>query len=67
MFRLFLDIFFVKYSLSEGGFHYMEHIKMAGTKAEKEARFNYTIQPFAREFFDVQLLAAKDQHVFFSV
>jgi hypothetical protein len=37
--------------------------KMAGAKSEKEKRLNYTIQPFARQFFgailNVQLLAAK--------
>jgi hypothetical protein len=37
---------------------------MTGAKSGKEARLNYTIQLFARQFFDVilnvQLLAAKD-------
>jgi hypothetical protein len=37
---------------------------IAAAKSRKEAWLNYTIQPFARQFFDaissVQLLAAKD-------
>jgi hypothetical protein len=45
--------------------------EMAVAKSEKEARLNYTIQPFVRDFFDaissVQLLAANDSHVFFSI
>ena len=44
---------------------------MVGMKSEKETRLNYTIHPFAREFFDVmssvQLFAAKDWHVSFSI
>jgi hypothetical protein len=44
---------------------------MAGATSEKETLLNYTIQPFARHFFDailnVQLLAAKDYHIFFSI
>jgi len=42
----------------------------AGT-SEKEARLNYTIQPFAREFLEailnVQLLAAKKLARIFSI
>jgi len=45
--------------------------KMAGAKSEKEARLNYTVQPFAREYFDVmssvQLFAANDSHVSFYI
>ena len=44
---------------------------MDGAKSEKESRLNYTIHPFARDFFDVkssvQLFAANDSHVFFSI
>jgi hypothetical protein len=44
---------------------------MAGVKSEKEARLNYTIQPFAKLFFDaissVQLLAESDSQLFFSL
>jgi hypothetical protein len=44
---------------------------MAAVKSEKEARLNYTNQPFARQLFVtilyVQLLAANDWHVFFSM
>jgi len=45
--------------------------KMAGAKSEKETRLNYNIQRLARYFFDaisfVQLIAANDLHVFFSL
>jgi hypothetical protein len=38
--------------------------QMSGRKSDKESWMNYTIQPFARKFFDdissLQLLAAKD-------
>jgi len=41
---------------------------MAEANSEKETWLNYNIQPFARHFFgsisSVQLLAAKDRHVF---
>jgi hypothetical protein len=44
---------------------------MDDEKSEKEKGLNYTVQPFARQFFDnissVQLLAAKDSHVYFSL
>jgi len=43
--------------------------QLAFGKSDKETWVNYTIQPFARQFFDVisfvQLLEAKDFHVFF--
>jgi hypothetical protein len=43
---------------------------MDDEKSEKEKGLNYTVQPFARQFFDtissVQLLAANDSHVYFS-
>jgi hypothetical protein len=44
---------------------------MAVAKSEEETRLNFPIQPFARQFFgvltSVQLLAAKDSNVFFSL
>jgi hypothetical protein len=45
--------------------------EMDGAKSEKESRVKYTIQAFAREFFDanlnVPLLAAKTSTYFFSI
>jgi len=44
---------------------------MAGSKSDKDAWPKYTIQPFARPFFDaissVQLPVVKDTQVFFSL
>jgi len=63
-----LDI--VKYSFLSVVFNAVNRKKKADSTSEKQCTLNYKIQPFSRQLYDpiysVQLLAAKDSHVFFS-